>query len=156
MNMNKKKAVYVVYNSMPELNCLAGRSYTQALHTNELGALPPMLKAGDKVIVYDICTAFPVLDFMLNFFEFAGKNGVTFESIRQGYLNFSPSRPLPYKITNYLLEMQTFRNQLWNTRRQHGITTDNTPQAREYLRQCDLIAKHAISIALATGGILKK
>ena len=154
--MKKTKKTILICSTNFELKWAKGKAYDQILLVNEIGALLPMLKAGDKVVIYDINTVLLSLDYLVTFLEWARRNGVAFESISQSYLCFSPSRPLPYKITNYLLDMQKFRNELWNMRRVHGINNDNTPQAREYYRQCDLIVKRAISITLATEGILKK
>lgn len=154
--MANKKMTFAVCTFKSELSNFAGKAYDEVICVDNFQYLPSRLKYGDKVIVTDICTDFPSLDFMMNFFNFAMKNGITFESVTQCYLNFSAARALPYKITKYLEDMQTFRNQLWSMRRYHGVVDDNSPQAQSYLRECDWLAKRSMSVALATNGILKR
>lgn len=152
-----RKRTYMVCNIKPDLSCDKGqRIYDEAVSVDEIATLPSILQTGDKVIVHDIFTTFPTYNFMLSFLGFALRNGITFESECQRYLNFSAARPLPYRITNYLLEMQQLRNQLWNMRSFFGIHNDNSAQAESFFRKCDWFVGRAVAITLATDGLLKK
>ena len=128
MSQHKRhKKVYVVCNVKPDLSYDNDhRMYDEVVGVDEIVSLPARLQTGDKVIVGDIFTTFPTYDFMLTFLDFALRNGITFESTRQRYLCFSAARPLPYKVTHYLLEMQQLRNQLWNMRALFGIRNDDS------------------------------
>lgn len=154
--MANKKKTYLLYSLKPDLQYSEGRSYDVKICVDEIATLPPMLRTGDKVIAYDIFTDFPSIDFMLSFFDFAMKNGIAFESVTQSYLNFSASRPLPYKITNYLMEMKKFRDQIWSFRSLFGVHDNNPDQCKSFFRHCDWIVGRAISITLSTDGILKR
>lgn len=158
MSQHKRhKKVYVVCNVKPDLSYNNDhRMYDEVVGVDEIVSLPARLQTGDKVIVGDIFTTFPTYDFMLTFLDFALRNGITFESTRQRYLCFSAARPLPYKVTHYLLEMQQLRNQLWNMRARFGIRNDDSVQAESFYRKCDWIVGRVVSITLSTDGILRR
>ncbi len=154
---NTRKKVYTVCTVKPDLSYdKEHRMCDEAVSVDEIATLPSRLQSGDKVIVHDIFTTFPTYDFMMSFLGFALRNGITFESECQRYLNFSAARPLPYKITNYLLEMQQLRNQLWNMRSLFGVRNDDSAQAESFYRKCDWIVGRVVSITLSTNGILKR
>ena len=154
---NTRKKVYIVCNTKLDLSHDKEHHMCgEAVSVDEIATLPSRLQSGDKVIVHDIFTTFPTYDSMMSFLGFALRNGITFESECQRYLNFSAAHPLPYKIANYLVEMKQLKKQFWDMRAQFGIRNDDSVQADIFRQKCDWIISSVVSITFSTKGILQR